>query len=205
MGSWQYAFMFPGHGDRLTPDKAVAVLSGGGFAFGNKCYGAVVTDLQGHLEYTQETVLSDNPTDELAVLLSKGEALQAECHNRDIFLMFSSGVRYRNPHMVLAWSRHLFSLLRQQKQDEHWSLVRRLAAACGAKYVVVINDVPDGFEDHLVEVDGHPILDRHLPSGREYDIFAAWIRNLSTASRSVHFEVPDVDDVGEGFSKWAFE
>jgi len=180
MASWDYAFLFPGPGQRLDPANAINVFAENGLEFDSAIHPAVVIDEAGHLEYGDETELRGNVNDELRERLAEGEQFLIECRNEDLFFACCFATRYSNPYVEVAWSRRLFRGLEEQKQRAYRKMLKDFAKQCSATYVIIVNDPPDFFEDRFVEIDGQRFLEKVMPSGKKYDILALWVDEESS-------------------------
>lgn len=174
MASWHYAFLFPDSQQSLAPAGAVRIFSEFGCEFDQTIRPAVVIDDDGHLEIGDEAALTREPVTDLLNLLSKDEQFTVECRNQDLFFSLSFATRYSNPYILIAWSRKIFQRLERTSRHNYWQLLRKIANACNAKYVVIVDDPPDFFEDKFLEIDGRRVLDSRTSSGKRYDIRAVW-------------------------------
>jgi hypothetical protein len=201
MGSTYYAYMFPGVGQFLQPFDAVRTLANNDFVFDGSIYQATAIDAHGHVEYGDEIELTKMPIGEIEQRLRNVEQFQVQCRNSDIFFAVSFGTRSFNPHVLTIWSRKIFARLPQKLQERYWRLIREVAHACNATYLITIIDPPDYFEDKFLEVDGRRILDRRLSSGNEYEFHSLWIRIDSTDASPDGVSEATTGNVGEGFEE----
>lgn len=202
MSSWQYVFMFPDHGDSLQVEKVVRIFADSGFNFDSYIYPAHVVDEAGHLEHIDAINIPFPPIDEIEKLLRHNEQFLVECRNQELFLSISFAEKYyTNPHVMIGWPRTIFSALAKDSQEKYLRLIRNVANACGAFYIIIVNDPPDYFEDRFLEIDGQRFLDEYLPSGNKYDIQNVWINSASSNTQLGGVEISGCVDVGEGFQQ----
>ena len=180
MTSWQYAYFFPGSTGVLSPSNALNVFAEFGLEFDSTIWELASIDEAGHLEANRQIRLEGPPLKELQTRLSRGEQFQVECRNRDILFTCSFDICYSNPHIVIGWSKRLFDALDVSRRWAYWRMLRKFAKLCAAKYVIIVDDPPDFFEDHFLEIDGRRILDNMTTRGNPYDIRAVWVDTEST-------------------------
>ena len=173
MSSFHYAFIFPGIQCSLVQSRAISILTET-FVFDDVGRKAVEVDDHGHLEYVGATI-SIYSVDECLNLLNNDCQFLVECRNRSLFFICSFAPRYKNPHMVLAWPVRIFGALDDNEKASYITLLRRIARECGGRYVVLVNDPPDYFEDSLEVHEDHAVLHSEMPNGNAYDILAVWI------------------------------
>lgn len=202
MGSMYYAYMFPSAGQQLCPANLIRILADQGFAFDSSAYVGAAVDAIGHIAFGDEVKLGDRPDDELASRIIKGEQCQVQCSDADLFLIVSFVQQSWNPHLVIGWPRRLFSALPQERQQAHWRLLRGVAAASKASFLIVVIDPPGYFEDRFIELDGRRILDRERADGLEVEIQEIWIRAdvVDAIPEGVHG--PPKGDIEEGFQEY---
>jgi hypothetical protein len=54
-------------------------------------------------------------------------------------------------------------------------MLRQIAKACNAAFVIIVNDPPDYFEDRFLDINGQRYLENQLPDGYKYEILSVWI------------------------------
>jgi hypothetical protein len=174
MGSWQYAYIFPGVGQTLAPECAVDVILASGLIFDDRVFPSVVLDDEGHLGESDEVGLKRG-ADEIRGRLGKGEQFLVGFRNQEIFFACVFACRYSNPHIVFGWPKKSFYELPAASQNKYWGMLRNLAKACKATFVIIINDPADFFEDRFLDVDGQRYLEKQLPDGSTDSIVSLWI------------------------------
>lgn len=199
MGSWHYAFFFPGCDRKLTPEGAVEVFANFGLEFDAAVLKAQVVDVEGHLEFGDESKLANPFLDDLTRRLEEGEQLLVECRNTDLFISCCFATRYANPFLMFGWSRRLFASLDEAVQGHYWRVLRKAAHQCNAAYVIVVDDPPDYFEDRFVHVDGVWVLETVMPSGRPYEIRAVWESRSLGASEIEGISAESATNLGDGY------
>lgn len=202
MASWHYAFLFPDSQQRLAPAGAVQVFSEFGCEFDHAIRPAIVIDDDGHLENGDETALDQEPAADLRNRLNKNEQFTVECRNRDLFFSLSFATRYSNPYILIAWSRKIFERLERTSRDDYWQLLRNVANTCNAKYVVIVDDPPDFFEDKFIEIDGRRMLDPLASSGKPYDIRGVWASVDLEEQPPEGVQALESTDLGDGFIEY---
>lgn len=174
MGSWQFAYFFPGGASPLAPANAIDVLKEQGFQFEDGLWPLVPVDDEGHLE-PRGRVRLVSPYDDLRDRLAALEQFDIECRSRDLFLSCSFATRYANPFISFAWPWWRYRDYPAWIRDRHWALLRRLAKACDATFGIIVEEPPGYFEDKFLELEGRRFLEMTGAHGMEYRIDELWI------------------------------
>lgn len=156
--------------------NAIQELNVRGLEFDNEFFPLELFE-DGHLEIGgQEVKIEENINKELFKRLSKDEQIQVTCRNKELFFVCTFASAASNPHIFIGWSARLFSMLSREAVEDYRNMLRSISIAVNASYVVFVEEPPDYFEDHFVDVDGNRYLDIFLPSGGKHSVLELWSR-----------------------------
>lgn len=180
MSTWQYAFLFPRSNMPLMSKEAVQELEERGLEFDDELFPLQLYP-DGHVEVAEQAIEIAKPADvDLCERLSRNEQIEVLCRNKEIFVVCSFATAASNPYISLGWSVRLFTMLSEEAKEAYRRMIRRVAVAVGAFHVVFVEEPPDYFEDHFVDVDGVRCLDVFLPSGSRHSVFEIWSKGADS-------------------------
>ncbi len=176
-----------------------------GFEFDQTIYLASIIDDEGHLEYLNDLELGKEKITELIQRLENDQQFLVKCYNKHLFFSIAFATKYFNPYIMIGWSKQMFRSLGEELKRKYWNLLREVARDCNATYVIIVDDPPGYFEDNFLEIDGYRLLDKKLPSGREYDIKSLWIASEKLDKLPQNASTCSLSSVGEGFHEYFIE
>jgi len=177
MSIWHYAYMFPQSNVSLIPENAIPELTVRDLEFDDRFYSLEIFE-DGGLEASVENVKLTNPFDrDLYERLSRNEQIQVTCRNKDLFFTCTFASTAFDPSLCFSWSRNFFSELDSTAAEEYRRMLRRIANAVNASYVIIVQEPPNDLYDHFVDIDGVRHLNAFFPDGGKQDLREVWSKD----------------------------
>ncbi|HEY0981176.1 hypothetical protein [Schlesneria sp.] len=202
MSSWQYAFLFPQSPSQLHPADAVNHLTEFGAEFDNSIRICVPVDDDGHvLDVGEEISLNEPFERDLIRHLEIGKSFSIQLRSADLVISAEFLLDAPNPHISLGWSRRLLEESTPMIQRDFWKALRSFARDCNAGYVVIVDDAPDHFEDHFIDIDGKRMFDLHVNHRYGLGLREVWLQSCVTSTLPEGVTYRDSEQLGEGFER----
>ncbi len=180
MSTLRYAYLFSGAKTPLDLSNVIQNLDIRGLEFDDELFELEVFP-DGHLEAVGQGIKISKPVKrDLIRRVSQNQQIQATCRNKELFVVCGFATAAANPHIFFGWPARLFSLLDHEAVEEYRSMIQRVASSVKASYVIFVEDPPDYFEDHFLDVDGIRYLDVFLPSGGRHSIIEVWTQEVDS-------------------------
>ena len=175
MGSWLYAYLTPGSGSNLRARQGLCAMRSEDLEPDSTAI-EVLPDQNGHCEPRgREFDLGADAWAVASALLDKDTDLLVMLRNYELYLSCQFARCARQPHIVLGWSLALFRRLSEDRRERYLEIVARFAEAAEAAGVVLVLEPPGYFEDRIVGIDTHLLVDAQLPNGRTIAVQEVWI------------------------------